>query len=112
MAGLFKDVAFIFRLLFFAFRLFIAALVYAGRALLLVVQVARSIRLLLGGLACPRGHPVPTEGGVFTCAGCGFTYEGGSQWLCPNPECTASTPYVNCPTCGLSVPSPYRFLHQ
>lgn len=81
------------------------------RAAILTAEVVHAHRRLAGGLQCPRGHEVETEGGTFACGSCGFVYEGGSQWLCPNPECRATTPYVACPTCGLSVSSPYRFLH-
>lgn len=81
------------------------------RGLVLTGQIVYAHRRLSQGLRCPRGHLVETEGATYSCSACGFTYEGGSQWLCPNPECGATTPYVNC-WCGLSVPSPYRFLHQ
>lgn len=80
--------------------------------LLLTGAVVHAHRRLAQGLRCPRGHLVQTEGATYTCGACAFTYEGGSLWLCENPECGATTPYVNCPTCGLSVPSPYRFLHR
>lgn len=60
-----------------------------------------------GTLVCPSGHAIPTEGETYECMACKFTYEG-SIFICGNPECQAVTPYVNCPTCGLSVRSPYR----
>lgn len=64
--------------------------------------------LTSGVLRCPRGHAVPTDGERYECTVCGFTYEG-SVWVCGNPECGAVTPYTDCPTCGLSVRSPYRW---
>jgi len=79
--------------------------------LVLTGQVVQARRRLANGLHCPRGHLVETESATYSCSACGYTYEGGSQWLCPNPECGATTPYVNC-WCGLSVSSPYRFLHR
>lgn len=60
-----------------------------------------------GQLRCPRGHAVPLSGGIYQCAECGYVYEG-SILQCGNPECGATTPYVNCPECGLSARNPYR----
>lgn len=60
-----------------------------------------------GELVCPRGHRFPVAGGVYHCEGCGFVYEG-SALRCANPECGATTPYINC-HCGLSVRNPYRW---
>lgn len=61
-----------------------------------------------GILHCPEGHPIPTEGEVYECVTCNFTYIG-SIWICANPECKAVTIYVNCPVCGISVRNPYRW---
>lgn len=61
-----------------------------------------------GVLRCPRGHAIPLSAGTYECAACKFTYEG-SILKCGNPECGASTPYINCPECGLSVRNPYRW---
>ena len=61
-----------------------------------------------GELTCPQGHTIPTEDEIYECTECGFTYTG-SIWFCPNPECQATTPYVNCPECRLSVRNPYRW---
>ena len=112
MNSLLKDLLLVVRALRAAVRAAFVAGWFALRVVLLLVGIVQSLHILKRGLTCPRGHPVPTEGGVYSCSGCGFVYEGGSQWLCPNPECGASTPYVNCPTCGLSVSSPFRFLHR
>lgn len=79
--------------------------------LVLTGQVVHAHHRLSQGLRCGRGHLLETEGATYSCGACGYTYEGGSQWVCPNPECGATTPYVNC-WCGLSVSSPYRFLHR
>lgn len=57
--------------------------------------------------SCPKGHELAQEG-VFTCARCGFVYEG-SVWICSNPECRAVTPYTNCIICGQSIRSPWRW---
>lgn len=65
-------------------------------------------KLLRGTLRCPRGHEIQTEGQTYECTACSYTYTG-SIFRCANPECSATTPYVNCPTCGLSVRSPYRW---
>ncbi len=73
-----------------------------------MVKAGRSMQ---GGvLHCPRGHAVPLGAGqVYECGACGFVYEG-SFLICPNPECQAPiTPYVNCPVCGLSIRSPFRW---
>lgn len=76
-----------------------------------IYDIVLSRRTVEGGLlVCPRGHGFESEaeGLVFECGACKFVYEG-SMFRCPNPECGATTPYVNCPTCGLSVRSPYRW---
>ena len=62
-----------------------------------------------GTLHCPNGHDVPLDGEVYECQACRFCYRGSSILRCGNPECAAVTPYVNCPTCGLSVRNPYRW---
>jgi hypothetical protein len=74
-------------------------------------DVAASLATHRGGiLRCPRGHAVPIDGEVYQCQACGFTYAGGSVFLCANPECPSPlTPYTNCPTCGLSVRNPWRY---
>ena len=61
-----------------------------------------------GVLHCPEGHPVPTEGEVYECSACGYTYIG-SIWICGNAECRAVTTYTNCPMCGISIRNPYRW---
>ena len=60
-----------------------------------------------GELRCPREHVIAMDSEMCECASCGFTYEG-SIWVCANPECGLIAPYVDCPTCGLSVRNPYR----
>ena len=61
-----------------------------------------------GVLRCPLSHEIPVEG-VNECSACGYRYIG-SVFCCPNPECPAPVAtYTNCPTCGLSVRSPYRW---
>lgn len=60
-----------------------------------------------GGIVCPNGHCFPVEGEVYECLACGWVYTG-SIFNCTNPECGATTQYVNCPECGLSVRNPYR----
>ena len=75
---------------------------------ILAYDVAKSRRAMRGGyLHCPRGHVVELEGGVYECSRCGFRYSG-SVLLCGNPECGATTSYVDCPDCHLSVRNPYR----
>ena len=71
------------------------------------VKARRSLR---GGvLHCERGHAIETEGGVYQCGRCSFTYRG-SLLVCGNPECPSPvTQYVDCPDCGLSVRNPYRW---
>jgi len=61
-----------------------------------------------GKLICPQGHEVLLSGGIYECGSCGFIYQG-SILQCANPECRATTPYINCPECGLSVRNPYRW---
>lgn len=61
-------------------------------------------RLTDGGLRCPEGHIVPTEG-FWECE-CHFRWRG-SVWQCPNPACHAVTPFVFCPLCRLAVRNPY-----
>lgn len=77
---------------------------------LLALDFVRSRRSLAGGmLRCPRGHEIETEGGVYQCTRCSFTYRG-SMLLCCNPECPSPvTAYLDCPDCGLSVRNPYRW---
>lgn len=66
--------------------------------------------LTSGVLHCPKGHTIETDTGTYQCTRCGFTsHEVGSVWLCQNPECHAVTSFLDCPTCGLSVQSPYRW---
>lgn len=57
------------------------------------------------GITCPAGHAFASEG-TWTCQSCKYTYEG-SVWLCA--FCRASTAHHPCPTCGLSIASPFRF---
>lgn len=77
-------------------------------ATLFAIDLVRARRSLRGGtLHCPRGHAIETEGGVYRCARCNFCYRG-SIWVCGSVECGATTPYVDCPDCGLSVRNPYR----
>lgn len=66
-------------------------------------------RLPAGVLCCPKGHAIKTEREKYQCTLCGFVYTDGSIWLCPNKECGAVTLFVDCTTCGVSVPSPYRW---
>ncbi len=81
----------------------------AAKALRLVLDIRRARKSLPGSvLHCPKGHPCETEGLTYQCAACGFVYSGGSIWLCPNKECQAVTPFIECSTCGVSIPSPYR----
>lgn len=68
----------------------------------------RSRPAFVGPLRCPAGHEVPTEGGPFQCSACSYTYEG-SILVCGHAECGATTPFVDCPVCGLSVRNPYRW---
>lgn len=63
--------------------------------------------LRAGVLYCPRGHAI-IETGPFQCLACGFVADDAA-FVCPNPECGASTVYLNCPTCGRSVRSPFRW---
>ncbi len=74
-------------------------------------QLSRSARAAATGVVyCPDGHAIPIGTGdvVHSCSSCGFRYRG-SPLVCPNPECEAPVAaYVDCPTCGLSVSSPFR----
>lgn len=86
---------------------------FSFRALLVARDCGRSRGRLLkdGTVVCRNGHPVPTEGTEFLieCGACGFVYsnDDGSLWLCP--ACEAVTPWVRCPTCSVSVASPFRW---
>lgn len=75
------------------------------------VQVGKSAKAAATGvLRCPDGHAILIGRGdtVHACTACGFRYRG-SPLACPNPECEAPiAAYVSCPTCGLSVSSPFR----
>ncbi len=68
-------------------------------------KAARSVKD--GILRCPRGHEIPTFGGKYECSECGWVSDS-PIYECRNPECRAITPYINCPTCGLSVRNPFR----
>lgn len=74
-------------------------------------QAVRSARALATGVVrCPDGHEIPITAGdtVHACTSCGFRYRG-SPLLCPSSECEAPVAsYVSCPTCSLSVSSPFR----
>lgn len=94
-----------------ALRVAVAVPLAAFSALRLLGSFAESRKRLRGGvLRCPVGHEVETEGQTYRCDACGFVYGGGdaSIWLCGNPACGAVTPWVDCPTCGLSCRNPYR----
>lgn len=80
-----------------------------GRMFRLTGDVIKSRRSLSDGqLRCPDGHLIETEGeGIYRCERCGFSYRG-SRFICGNPECRATTPYITC-DCGLSIRSPYRW---
>ncbi len=79
------------------------------RAVLVVVDACAALRSVRGGeLRCVRGHVIQTEGATWECSRCGFRWEG-SAWMCANPECGATTPYLNCADCGLSRRSPFRW---
>lgn len=94
---------------------FIEGLFWLGYCLRRLVQLAgdmlKARQSLIGGvLHCPKGHPIETDAGTYQCVTCGFiSHTMGSLWLCQNPECQATTDFVGCPTCGLSVRSPYRY---
>ena len=84
----------------------------AWTALAAISDFVRARRALRGGvLHCPVGHEVATEGDTYECASCGYRYGGqhASIWECGNVECQAITPFVSCPTCGLSCRNPYRW---
>lgn len=95
-----------------AARLAAACLGLGWSAAHVLIDLRRSRKALRGGvLHCPTGHEVPTEGDTYECSGCGYVYGGShaSIWECGNPECRAITPYISCPTCGLSIRNPYRW---
>lgn len=72
------------------------------------VDLYRACRTMTtDALVCPKGHTIPTTG-VFECRACGFVYQG-SAFQCQNPECRATTSYLNCPECHLSVRNPFRW---
>lgn len=82
------------------------------RSTVVIRDARQGLRTLEDGhLRCPRGHFIATsgDGEVYACEACGWTYENGSIFRCSNPECGATTSYVSCPTCGLSVRNPYRW---
>lgn len=88
-----------------------ALLGLAWAALVALLDFARARRALRGSvLHCPVGHEVATEGGTYECSSCGYVYGGhASIWECGNVECKAITPFISCPTCGLSCRNPYRW---
>ena len=106
-------------------RLLVAILLVAAEGVFWLRHGLREVRLFIrdalagrraladGTLRCPRGHTVfPVEDEMYECASCGFRYEvgeGRSIWECPNVECGATTPFVHCPTCWLSVRNPWRW---
>lgn len=80
-----------------------------GKGVGLAVDLAQSgARVSHGRLLCPRGHVVDDEG-VWQCGACGYTWEG-LPWRCPHVECGAQTQFITCPTCGLSVRNPRRWV--
>ncbi len=102
---------FLFRAVEVAWHVVFELLGFTTRSGLVLYAAARARRIFPGGmLTCPRGHAVVTDGAdvVFSCSQCGFVYEGGSAWICSNPECQAVTPYINC-ACGLSIRNPFRW---
>jgi len=78
-----------------------------GQAFRLTGEVIDARRRLAGGLHCARGHLV-SDTGTFVCAACSFRWTG-SGWICANPSCHATTPFLNCEMCGLSVRNPHVF---
>jgi hypothetical protein len=83
----------------------VRSLVHLGAHSIKTAKVAAT-----GIVHCPDGHAIPIGKGntVHACDSCGFRYRG-SPLLCPNPECEAPiASHVNCPTCALSVHSPFR----
>jgi hypothetical protein len=69
--------------------------------------IASRKSLSAGRLHCPAGHVIETEEQIYRCEKCGFNYKG-SRFICGNPECKATTPFLTC-DCGLSIRSPYRW---
>lgn len=83
---------------------------YATKRTIRIVEDGLNARALLSGaeLRCPRGHTISADG-RYRCGLCGFCYAGeDAAWMCANPACGAVTPYLSCPTCGLSTPNPFR----
>lgn len=79
-----------------------------GRFVHLASDVIKSRKSLSAGrLLCPAGHAIETEGHIYRCSLCSFSYRG-SRFVCGNPECKATTPFITC-ECGLSIRSPYRW---
>jgi hypothetical protein len=79
----------------------------AIRSLLAAQRVIRE-----GQLLCPRGHPIPVDGGpemVIECKACGFCWDGEHGTILQCPHCGSSTPHVRCPVCSLSSPNPMIF---
>ena len=90
------------------------ALLGLGRwGLWFLIDMVLAWRSTRGGvLRCTNGHVVVSRGDdfVITCEQCGWFGEGtGALWRCGNVECRATTTFVNCPDCMLSVRSPYRW---
>ena len=80
----------------------------AGKGVALAADYAHSRRAMRdGAVVCEQGHEVNTTG-IFECSACHWVWRG-SIWLCPNPECGASTPFALCQECGLAVRNPYRY---
>lgn len=74
------------------------------------VDAVRARRSMRGGvLHCLRGHPIDVAEATWECTDCHFLWDG-DPWICRNPECEApQTVFVNCPTCGRSQRSPFRW---
>lgn len=78
------------------------ALLALTTVIVFLVRAVRLRRALRPTISCPRGHTVPVYG-IFRCSSCGAVTESWA-WRCP--WCRAESGYIECPTCGLSCPSP------
>jgi len=96
-----------------AVELALWAVVAITKFILVAADVSAQPRLPPSGeLKCARGHFTCVEGGPFECEACGARYLG-SQLVCANPECGATTPYISCAeaSCNLMIKNPLRFGH-
>ena len=101
----------LFKVSFSLAVLLFEGLCWSLTGLLQVVRLAGEVRgarrRLMGGLHCENRHAFSAFG-TFECTLCQFRWTG-SGWVCPNPACEATTPFLACPVCRASVRNPYIY---